>query len=120
MLLYQDRITSYNVCYTKLLRGKLEKTVYANSPDGWDNPEVVTLMNDISEGEHEVEFRMAEGSEEKIFHILGIGTTGTINSVEKAQQESLPYTDRAIVNEGNTSRLQHVIEKAAAGRNNFV
>ncbi len=114
-LLYKENNGSNMGTMEVYIDGKLEKTVYANSPDGWDNPEVVTLMNDISEGEHEVEFRMAEGSEEKIFHILGIGTTGTINSVEKAQQESLPYTDRAIVNEGNTSRLQHVIEKAAAG-----
>ena len=40
---------------------------------GWTHCNPVIILNDNKEGRHEVEIRMAEGSEEKKFTILGFG-----------------------------------------------
>ncbi len=115
-LLYKENNGSNMGTMEVYIDGKLEKTVYANSPDGWDNPEVAVLLNDISEGEHEIELKMTDDSTDKIFHILGFGTTGSINSAAPQEEaDSLPLTERAVVSVGNTSRLQKVLAKAAAG-----
>lgn len=95
--------------------GKKKVTVNGNSSRGWNNPQVITLLNDVTEGTHQVELRMTENSMEKNFHILGFGTTGTIDSVERKIPEQLPLEERAIINVGNTYRLEEFIKRAQAG-----
>ena len=95
--------------------GKLETEVSANAADGWNNPEFAVLLNDVKEGTHTVEIRVKEDSIDKNFHILGFGTTGELTGKERVAREDIPYVERAIVREGNTSRLNKAIKKAEAG-----
>lgn len=95
--------------------GKKKETVYGNSPSGWNNPEVALLLNEVEEGEHVVEIRVSEDSIQKNFHILGFGTTGEIYSVKRVTKDMIPLEERAILNVGNTKRIQNVMSRAENG-----
>lgn len=95
--------------------GKLATKVASNSPSGWNNPQTAIVLNEVAEGEHEVEIRMAEGDAGKDFHILAFGTTGEIHGNERLNEEDIPYQERAVVNVGNTYRIQKLMERAEAG-----
>ncbi|MDE7212091.1 MAG: SGNH/GDSL hydrolase family protein, partial [Lachnospiraceae bacterium] len=95
--------------------GKLSAKVNANSPSGWNNPQPAIVLNEVTEGEHEIEIRIAEDSVNKDFHILAFGTTGTIHGQERLNEEDIAYQERAVVNVGNTYRIQKLMERAAAG-----
>lgn len=95
--------------------GKKKETVYGNSPSGWNNPEVALLLNEVEEGEHTVELRVREDSVHKNFHILGFGTTGEINSVKRVTKDMIPFEERAILNVGNTKRIQDLMIRANNG-----
>lgn len=95
--------------------GKLAMKVASNSPSGWNNPQTAIVLNEVTEGEHEVEIRMAEGHEDKDFHILAFGTTGEIHGQERLNEEDIPYQERAVVNVGNTYNIQKLMERAEAG-----
>lgn len=95
--------------------GKLSAKVESNSPSGWNNPQTAMVLNEVKEGEHEVEIRMAKGEEEKDFHILAFGTTGEIYGGERVSEEEIPYQERAVVNIGNSYKIQKLMERAEAG-----
>lgn len=95
--------------------GKLSAKVNSNSPSGWNNPQTAIVLNEVKEEEHKVEIRMAEGDEEKDFHILAFGTTGEIHGGERMNEEEIPYQERAVVNIGNTYNIQKLMERAEAG-----
>lgn len=95
--------------------GKKKETVYGNSPSGWNNPEVALLLNEVEEGEHTVELRMSADSIQKNFHILGLGTTGEIYSVKRVTKDMIPLEERAILNVGNTKRIQNLMARANNG-----
>lgn len=95
--------------------GKLTAKIASNSPSGWNNPQTALVLNEVTEGEHEVEIRMEEDSTEKDFHILAFGTTGEIYGQERINEEDIPYQERAVVNVGNTYNIQKLMERAEAG-----
>ncbi|MDE7326557.1 MAG: SGNH/GDSL hydrolase family protein, partial [Lachnospiraceae bacterium] len=95
--------------------GKLAAKIASNSPSGWNNPQTAVVLNEVTEGEHEIEIRMEEGEEGKDFHILAFGTTGEIHGEERIAEEDIPYQERAVVNIGNTYNIQKVMERAQAG-----
>ncbi len=95
--------------------GKLAAKIASNSPSGWNNPQTAIVLNEVAEGEHEIEIRMMEGEKGKDFHILAFGTTGEIHGKERVAQEDIPYQERAVVNIGNTYNIEKVMERARAG-----
>lgn len=95
--------------------GKLSAKVESNSPSGWNNPQTAIVLNEVKEEEHEVEIRIAGGDEEKDFHILAFGTTGEIYGGERVNEEEIPYQERAVVNIGNSYKIQKLMERAQAG-----
>lgn len=114
-LLYKEDNNENMGCIEVYIDGKKKETVNANTKVGWNNPQVVTLLNDVTPGKHEVELRVTKDTQTKNFHILGFGTTGTIESAERILPEQLPYTERAVLNTGNTYRLEELMKRAAAG-----
>lgn len=95
--------------------GKLVKTVNTYASDAWDNPEVVTLLNGATDEEHEIEICVPSDSIDKIIRICAFGTTGEIYNSERPTEVVIPYVERAILNNGNTSRIQDVMARAEAG-----
>lgn len=95
--------------------GVLKKTINSNDPDGWGGADYATVLNLPTAGEHRVELRMAEDSLNKSFQIVGIATTGEIEGGHLIPAEELSYTERAILNVGNTYRLQELFERAERG-----
>lgn len=95
--------------------GKLKTTVDGYSEDGWNNPQTALIINDVNEGEHEIEIKITEDSAVKNFHILGFGSTGTLTGQERVAQEDMTYQERAVQNVGNTYRLQQLMARAEAG-----
>lgn len=114
-LLYKEDNNENMGCIEVYIDGKKKETVNANTKAGWNNPQVVTLLNDVTAGKHEVELRVTSDTQAKNFHILGFGTTGTIESKERIIPELLPYTERAVLNTGNTYRLEELMKRAEAG-----
>lgn len=55
--------------------GKYVKTVDSYKNGGWNNPWVIQLMNNSTSANHKVEIRMANGSANKEFTILGFGVS---------------------------------------------
>ena len=115
ILLYKE-VNNKNMAAVDIyVDGNKKAQVNANSPDGWNNPETYIVFDDIDEGEHTIKVTVIEDSIDKNFHILGFGTTGTINSEERVKEEDMTYQDRAIQNIGNTFALQELIKRAEAG-----
>ena len=115
ILLYKE-VNNKNMAAVDIyVDGNKKAQVNANSPDGWNNPETYIVFNDVEEGEHTVKITITEDTIDKNFHILGFGTTGTINSKERVKEEDMTYQDRAIQNIGNTFALQELIKRAEAG-----
>ncbi len=114
-LLYKEDNNENMGCLEVYIDGKKKSTVNANASQGWNNPQVVTLLNEVTAGKHEVELKVTEETKGKNFHILGFGTTGTIDSAERILPEQLPYTERAVLNIGNTYRLEELVKRASAG-----
>ena len=114
-LLYKEDNNENMGCMEVFIDGKKKATVNANTSVGWNNPQVVTLLNDVTAGKHEVELRLTKDTQGKNFHILGFGTTGTIESAERIRPELLPYTERAVLNIGNTYRLEELMKRADSG-----
>ena len=115
ILLYKE-VNNKNMAAVDIyVDGKKKVQVNANSPDGWNNPETYIIFNDVDEGEHTIKITVTEDTIDKNFHILGFGTTGTINSKERVKEEDMLYQDRAIRNIGNTFALQELIKRAEAG-----
>ncbi len=116
VLLYKESNNEKNMATMEVyVDGKLKTKVNAYSPSGWNNPQVAVVLNEVSEGEHEIELKISEDTVEKNFHLLGLGTTGTIHSEERVAEEDMPYQERAIVNVGNTYKLQELMKRAEAG-----
>jgi len=99
--------------------GEYKQTICGNSDEGWNNPQVALLLNLNEAGTHEIEIKPEAGSEEKIFNILGFGTTGELEGsfIPEAEVDpaSIPYQERAIVNVGNTYQLQELFKRARNG-----
>lgn len=95
--------------------GVYTKTVYGNSEAGWNNPQVILLLNEVNEETHHIKIVPEAGSEEKIFHILGFGTSGILEgSFEPVTMEDLaniPYQQRAIIREGNLDSIANFYKK---------
>ena len=53
--------------------GKYSQTVDSYKSGGWNNPWVISLMNNGSAGTHKIEIKMANGNANKEFTILGFG-----------------------------------------------
>ena len=53
--------------------GEYVTSLYANSPDGWNNPVIECVLREKETATHTVEVRMAEDSLEKAFSILALG-----------------------------------------------
>lgn len=115
ILLYKEANSANMGTAEVYVDGKLSAKVNANAPSGWDNPQTAIVLNEVTEGEHEVEIRMAEDTKDKDFHLLAFGTTGTIHGQERLSEEDIPYQERAIVNVGNTYNIQKLLERAQAG-----
>lgn len=115
ILLYKEANSDNMGAAEVYVDGELKAKVNANSPSGWNNPQVAIVLNDVTEGEHEVEIRVTDDSVNKEFHILGLGTTGTIHGEERLNEEDIAYQERAIVNVGNTYNIQKLMERAEAG-----
>ncbi len=115
ILLYKEANSANLGTAEVYVDGKLSAKVNANSPSGWNNPQTAIVLNEVTEGEHEIEIRIAEDSVNKDFHILAFGTTGTIHGQERLNEEDIAYQERAVVNVGNTYRIQKLMERAAAG-----
>jgi lysophospholipase L1-like esterase len=114
-LLYKEANSDNMASLEVYIDGDFQQNVHANSPDGWNNAEVALVLNDLTTGLHEVELGIKDTDVYKNFAILGLGTTGEIFSVKPMTAEQIPYTDRAILNVGNTYRINQVMERARAG-----
>ena len=53
--------------------GKVVKTVKGNEAGGWNNPYTLVVLREAEVGEHTLQVRMAEGSEDKEFTVLAVG-----------------------------------------------
>lgn len=115
LLLYREANSERLGTAEVYVDGKLSAKVASNSPSGWNNPQTALVLNEVAEGEHEVEIRMAGDSEEKDFHLLALGTTGEIYGQERVNEGDIPYPERAVVNVGNTYNIQKLMERAEAG-----
>lgn len=115
VLLYKEANSANMGAVEVYIDGDLKAKVNANSPSGWNNPQVALVLNDVTEAEHTVEIRVTEDTVDKDFHILGFGTTGTIHSEVRLNEEDIAYQERAIVNVGNTYNIQKLMERAEAG-----
>ncbi len=116
ILLYKESNNEKNMATMEVyVDGKLKTKVNSYSPSGWNNPQFAVILNEVSEGEHEIELKISDDTVEKNFHLLGIGTTGTIHSEVRVAEEDMPYQERAIVNVGNTYKIQEVMKRAEAG-----
>lgn len=114
-LLYKEANSDNMASLEVYVDGDFKQNVHSNSPDGWNNAEVALVLNDLKAGPHEVELRIKDGDIDKNFAILGLGTTGEIYSVEPVTVEAIPYTKRAILEVGNTYRMDQVMKRARAG-----
>lgn len=115
LMLYKEANSANMAAVEVYIDGKLKSKVNANSPDGWNNPQFALILNEVSEAEHEVEIKIADDTVDKNFHILGFATTGEIHAEERVNEEDIPYQERAIVNVGNTYRLEQLLARAQAG-----
>lgn len=116
VLLYKESNNAQNMARIEVyIDGKLKGKVDGYSESGWNNPQTALVFNEVAEGEHEVEIRVTEDTMDKNFHILGLGTTGTLLGVERVDEKDIPYQERAIVNVGNTYKLQRLMARAEAG-----
>lgn len=100
--------------------GELIKEICGNLESGWNNPQVSLVLNLETVEEHEIEIKMSKDTLDKNFHLLGFGTTGElvgsfVQSEREEEVANIPYTERAILNGGNTSRLEAVYERALKG-----
>lgn len=95
--------------------GEYTKTIYGNSTSGWNNPQTAVLLNSDKIETHTVRLVPEAGSEEKIFHILGFGTSGVLpgSFVPLTDEDisEIPYQERAIIREGNKDILYHFFDK---------
>ena len=55
--------------------GKLVQTIDGRTDGGWNNSNVVMIIDEEKAAKHKVEIRMAEGQEDKAFTILAMGYT---------------------------------------------
>ena len=70
---YKDtKSTSYGTAEI-YIDGEYVTSLYANSPDGWNNPVIECVLREKETATHTVEVRMAEDSLEKSFSILALG-----------------------------------------------
>jgi len=95
--------------------GELKKTINSNDKSGWGGATFATVLNGTSAKSHKIELKMAEDSLDKSFQIVGIATTGEIDGGHLIPDEELPYTERAVLSQGNTYRLQTLFERAERG-----
>lgn len=114
-LLYKEVNADTQGCVEVWIDGKKQQTVNGYSTSGWNNPQVALVLNEVTAGDHEVEIKVKDGDEDKNFAILGFGTSGTITSATRVTEDMIPYTDRAVLNTGNTYRLSKLFERAKAG-----
>jgi lysophospholipase L1-like esterase len=95
--------------------GEYLKTINGNSPNGWNNPQTSVLLNSDKIETHIVRLVPEAGSEEKIFHILGFGTSGVLpgSFVPLTEEDisKIPYHERAIIREGNKEVLYHLFDE---------
>lgn len=116
VLLYKESSNQQNMARAEIyIDGKLKSKVDGYSESGWNNPQAALVFNEVSEGEHEVEIRIAQDTIDKNFHILGFGTTGTLIGGERINEQDIPYQERAVVNIGNTYKIQELMARAKAG-----
>lgn len=100
--------------------GKLIKVINGNVENGWNNPQVSLVLNLDNVEEHEISINISEETKGENFHILGFGTTGALNgsfhqSEKEMEEANIPYAEKAIINGGNTSRLEAVFKRALEG-----
>ncbi len=114
-LLYKEANNDNMASLEVYIDGDFKQNVHGSSKDGWNNAEVALVLNDLKAGPHEVELRIKDEDVNKNFAILGLGSTGEIFSVEPVTAEQIPYTERAILNIGNTYRINQLMDRARAG-----